>query len=75
MLTPAFSHPTNTETSVSIRASTFELTEPEQEEEKKTEEVPRTYMTAADFDRVCSKLNSISNSYERSAGRYEAAIE
>jgi len=32
-------------------------------------------MTAADFDRVCSKLNSISRSYERSAGRYENAIK
>ena len=32
-------------------------------------------MTAADFERVCSKLNSISNSYEKSAGRYEAAID
>ena len=32
-------------------------------------------MTAADFDRICSKLNTISRSYESSAGRYEAAIE
>jgi len=32
-------------------------------------------MTAADFERVCSKLDTISRSYDNSADRYEAAIE
>ena len=54
---------------------TSEVEPEEEEEEKKVEEAPRKYMTAADFDRVCSKLNSISRSYEKSAGRYEAAMD
>ena len=32
-------------------------------------------MTAADFDRVCSKLNSISRNYQRTADRYQTTIE
>jgi len=32
-------------------------------------------MTAADFERVCNQLQTMSNSYEQSAKRYEKAIE
>ena len=37
---------------------------------------PSRYMTAAEFEsRVCNKLNSIRTSYDKTAKRYEAAIE
>ena len=36
---------------------------------------PKKYMTAADFERVCNQLQTMSNSYEQSAKRYEKAIE
>ena len=37
---------------------------------------PSRYMTAAEFEsRVCNKLNSIRTSYQKTAQRYEAAIE
>ena len=35
----------------------------------------KKYMTAADFERVCQQLQAISSSYDKSAQRYEKAIE
>ena len=39
------------------------------------QQIPKRYMTAADFEKVCAQLNSISSSYDKSAQRYEACIE
>merc|ERR1712051_31806 len=36
---------------------------------------PKKYMTAADFERVCNQLQKLSTSYDKTAKRYEKAIE